>query len=235
MWSCLATDPETKSLCHRLCIDYEKLSEWLSEMASLGLLTVHDDVDERGERVEVYGSTRASANIERYEARKETARENGKKGGRKPKRSRAKTKSEPNGNQAGTKSKADGNPTPTQPETKEREKEYLKIFLITPLTPPSMLSDDDAEFAAEALGIFNAITGSGVLALDPRSWDRLAVIRASGRTLDDVRGGRPLEARGVARRRQDAPIHPPLDAVRRQVRGVPRGGFEGGGDFAEYD
>ncbi len=124
--------PETKSLCHRLCIDYEKLSEWLSEMASLGLLTVHDDVDERGERVEVYGSTRASANIERYEARKETARENGKKGGGslsgaelKPSRSRTGTKLEPSRKPMVTRPL-------TQPETKERKKEYLKIFLITP-------------------------------------------------------------------------------------------------------
>ncbi len=98
-----------------------------------------------------------------------------------------------------------------------------------------MLSDDDAEFAAEALGIFNAITGSGVLALDPRSWDRLAVIRASGRTLDDVRA---VVRSKHAEWRDD-------DRMRRFIRPSTLFGdkFEeylaaaskGGGDFAEYD
>ena len=59
------------SLSHRLCIDVEELSTFVSAMVDVGLLEASDD----GNAV---FSERAKANIETYHKRQETARENGK-------------------------------------------------------------------------------------------------------------------------------------------------------------
>lgn len=96
------------SLSHRLCIDAEKLSTFVSAMVDVGLLEASDD----GNAV---FSERVNANVERYRMRQETARENGKKGGRKPKPNRRKTKPDAKG-------KPQASRGPAQPETKEKEK-----------------------------------------------------------------------------------------------------------------
>lgn len=169
----------------------------------------------------------------------------GAKGGSTPKKGRSEPQSEPqskaeanteaNPKQDGKQDDASGeSETPFSEKAKGKGNKEPKGS-YNPPNPPSMLSDEDAEFAAEALGIFNAETGSGVLALDPRSWDRLAVIRASGRTLDDVRA---VVRSKHAEWRDD-------DRMRRFIRPSTLFGdkFEeylaaaskGGGDFAEYD
>lgn len=67
----------TKSVSHRLCTDENTLLAYISAMLDIGLL---DKDDESGK---IY-SQRARDNIEKYRAKKETARQNGAKGGRKP-------------------------------------------------------------------------------------------------------------------------------------------------------
>ncbi len=96
------------SLAHRLCTDVDTLSTYVSAMVDVGLLEASDD----GNAV---SSERAKANIDAYHARRETARENGKKGGRKPKPKRPRTKPDTNG-------KPGASRAPAEPETKEKEK-----------------------------------------------------------------------------------------------------------------
>ena len=67
----------TKVVSHWLCIDSETLESWVSEMLGIGLL----ETDENNPNAVT--SKRAMANIEAYKAKQETARQNGKKGGRK--------------------------------------------------------------------------------------------------------------------------------------------------------
>ena len=94
------TDAETKSLCHRLCIGYEVGCKYVETMISVGLLK-RDESDERA----VY-SVRAKESIEAYHRKCEVARENGKKGGRKPK---AKPTRKPKANRQLTKGQANNN------------------------------------------------------------------------------------------------------------------------------
>ena len=102
--------PGTKSVTHWLCIGWDELKRYFEAMRDVGLITVTENSD----GTYTLHSERAQANIEAYQKKRETARENGKKGGRKPKANRRKTKS--------VKS---ANPDPAQPETKEKEKEKL--------------------------------------------------------------------------------------------------------------
>lgn len=96
------------SLAHRLCTDVDTLSTYVSAMVDVGLLEASDD----GNAV---SSERAKANIDAYHTRRETARENGKKGGRKPKPKRPRTKPDTNGKPGASRAHA-------EPETKEKEK-----------------------------------------------------------------------------------------------------------------
>ena len=79
---------ETKSVTYRLCTDWETLKGWFSTMGEIGLLTVESD-DEN--KVYHLHSKRAAETIGEYQRRSETARENGKKGGR-PKGSKTQRK-----------------------------------------------------------------------------------------------------------------------------------------------
>lgn len=102
--------PGTKSVTHWLCIGWDELKRYFGAMGEIGLLVV----SENGDGTFTLHSERAQANIESYQKRCETARENGKKGGRKPKSNRTETKSVPTANREQTK-----------PKTKEKEKEKL--------------------------------------------------------------------------------------------------------------
>ena len=126
--------PKTKSLCHRLCVGFDQLQSWLQSMVSVGLLTAEKSSENDAENPVSYSSVRASMNIDRYANKAETARQNGKKGGRKPKR-----------NRTGTKSVSEKNPRLTQPEAKEKEKEKS-------LVAHKGLPNDYATGAASAAG-----------------------------------------------------------------------------------
>lgn len=81
----------TKVVSHWLCIDSETLESWVSAMLDIGLL----ETDENDPNAVT--SKRAMSNIEAYKAKRETARQNGKKGGRR-------TQRKPNANQTLTES-----------------------------------------------------------------------------------------------------------------------------------
>lgn len=126
--------PKTKALCHRLCVGFDQLQNWLSVMISTGLLTASECSCDGSENGVSYSSPRAAANIEGYAARKETARQNGMKGGRKPKRNRTETKSVSDKNRDGS-----------EPETKEKEK-----LLVTHKGLPNSCASDGAAAAKAA-------------------------------------------------------------------------------------
>jgi len=90
------TDVGTKSLSILLGLGYESLATYISTMVQVGLL-------ERIEGTEMVTSARAEAYIEQMDKKRETARRNGKSGGRKPKRNRARNQS---GTNVGCKSDA---------------------------------------------------------------------------------------------------------------------------------
>ena len=169
----------------------------------------------------------------------------GAKGGSKPKQSGSKPQSKEEAN-AEADSNQNGNQNDVSGESKTAFFEKAKgkgkgnkeaKASYNPPNPPSMPSDEDAEFAAEALRVFNAETGSNVMALDPRSWDRLAMIRASGRTIDDVRAvvrSKSEEWGGDERMRRF--IRPStLFGDKFEEYLATAGDAEGGGDFAAYD
>ena len=81
----------TKVVSHWLCIEAETLESWVSAMLDIGLLETDPG------NPDAVTSKRAMENIEAYKAKRETARQNGKKGGRK-------TQRKPNENQAQTES-----------------------------------------------------------------------------------------------------------------------------------
>ena len=83
--------PETKALCVRLLLDYETLENYVSTMCDIGLLEVRS-IDENG--CKSIMSERAEQNIEAYQRKCEIARQNGSKGGRKPKRNQSANQTE---------------------------------------------------------------------------------------------------------------------------------------------
>ena len=68
----------TRSVCHRLAVDEETLKTWVLAMLEIGLL------ERTVENPDAIHSSRATENINAYRQKAETARQNGKKGGRKP-------------------------------------------------------------------------------------------------------------------------------------------------------
>lgn len=103
---------ETKSVSYWLCLETETLRAYVEKMGEVGLLDVRDG----GEGALVLGSARAERTIDEFHARSETARQNGRKGGR-PKGS--KTKGKP----TETNSVSFANQEQTERKTKEKEKE----------------------------------------------------------------------------------------------------------------
>ena len=79
---------ETKALAHRLNVSIDVLETWFSTMVQVGLFEVD------AENPNAITSARAMNNIEAYQKKCETARQNGKLGGRKP-------SAKPRRNQAG--------------------------------------------------------------------------------------------------------------------------------------
>lgn len=88
----------TKVVSHWLCTDPETVGAWISAMVEIGLL------ERDAENPDAVTSSRAMRNIEEYREKRETARRNGKNGGRKPTR-------KPGANRAETASVPDCEPT----------------------------------------------------------------------------------------------------------------------------
>lgn len=79
------------AIAHVLCTDSETLLSWVEKMVSLGLL------ERCGDDGASVVSNRMAENVSEFRRKSETARQNGKMGGRKP-------KAKPSGNQGGSKS-----------------------------------------------------------------------------------------------------------------------------------
>lgn len=162
---------KTKSVCYRLCTDENTLKSWIETMIEVGLFEVAEE--ETGAIV----SRRAMSNIEAYSKKRETARQNGKSGGRKP-------TAKPKKNQVGSDQETD---SVAYKRKEKKEKENKIKERESPLPPLSQEDEEAAKFNADALSIFNEETGQDVHDVSPEAWQGLHRIRDSGRTLDDVR------------------------------------------------
>ena len=109
----VVTKSVSKSVSHRLCIGSETLFSYVSTMLEVGLFEGS---------LECLTSARAMRNIQNYQARVETARQNGKKGGRK-------TKKKPNPNQVGSKSVTKSVPSGLQ----EKKRKYIGSYKEEPI------------------------------------------------------------------------------------------------------
>lgn len=124
----------TKSVLHWLCIDWETFKAFILKMHEIGLFVV-EELDDDALSIH---SERASENIAKYQARAETARQNGKKNNGKAKRKRTGTKSVPSGYPAGSKS---------VPSRGEKEKEKV-LDIYTDIQIPSASAEAAAAKAA---------------------------------------------------------------------------------------
>ena len=129
---------ETISLLCFLAIDFETLDSWVQTMCASGLLIM----TEKG-----LTSERAENNIKQYKARAKANKENGKKGGRKPKQNPIVTQlvseKKPNGNPEETHSVSNGLAKKTQMVGKVKEKE--KDMGFDKQNPISFCADAGAE------------------------------------------------------------------------------------------
>lgn len=101
--------PITKVVSHWLDVEPETLVHWVSTMIEIGLLKVD------AENPNAVTSTRAETSITAYREKRETARQNGKMGGRKPKGNQV-------GSRAETKSVSERKPNAKLIKEKEEEK-----------------------------------------------------------------------------------------------------------------
>ena len=106
---------ETKSVSYWLCLDTETLEAYVRKMTEVGLL----DAEEGDDGSLTLSSRRATEAIAEFQSRSETARQNGKKGGR-PKGSKTKQKPKE------TDLVFLANQSETKQKTKEKEKEEYK-------------------------------------------------------------------------------------------------------------
>ena len=146
------TNMETKSVTHRLCIDEKTLKTYVSTMLQLGLF-------ERD--VENLISRRAMQNIEAYHAKQETARQNGKKGGRKPTR-------KPKANQVGSSEKTNSQPRPLQ---EKKRKDIGSNYKLEPISIDAVSgadADKPAPLTAHCMLCESELTKTGME--DPEYW-----------------------------------------------------------------
>lgn len=154
---------ETKALARRLGLGFDQLKTFVDAFLAIGLL---DDVatdEQRDEGVMVLHSKRASENIAAYNARKETARRNGSKGGRKPSANRTVTKSVSDGNRVVT--RPETNKSKSKSKSKERDKRER-----APEPPESSLktgTEQPNDCATPTLDEVRAYFGANCLRGDP--------------------------------------------------------------------
>lgn len=139
------TNVETKSVSHRLCIDAKTLKTYVSTMLQLGLF--------KGDVENLY-SPRAMRNIDAYKAKSEIARQNGKKGGRKPTR-------KPKPNQVGFNAETDEEPSCLQ-EKKRKEIGSYKKEPISIKASGGADADESAPPAANCMMCGKPLTVTGI-------------------------------------------------------------------------
>lgn len=107
-----------RSVSHRLAVDSETLKKWISTMLEIGLLETDENDPNK------ITSARAMSNINAYKAKSETARQNGKKGGRKP-------KEKANANQSGNRTLTDAKTQGKANKNKIKDIGLHKVNLIS--------------------------------------------------------------------------------------------------------
>lgn len=160
------------------CSDSDLIS-WVETMLELDLLT---QVNDSGE----VSSGRIERELDKYHLKAETARQNGKKGGR-PKTQKPTEK--PSGfqsaNQIGTKQKADR-------KLKEKNRRDISKEEIYKEESFELCENDEeatkrAKFISDVQSFFNAETGKTIEFLSGKDCLNLTRIYDHGRTLDDVK------------------------------------------------
>lgn len=101
--------PETRSVTHWLCVGYDELKKWVEEMLSIQLLT---NVSEEEDEIKLW-SSRVEEQLAEIKKKAETARQNGKNGGRPPKEKTEKNPEETQSVSKKTQSKATKTKTKT--------------------------------------------------------------------------------------------------------------------------
>ena len=91
---------ETKALTHRLALGFEDVETFVKAILDIGLLKDTASDDERAQGIIRLHSERAFEAISEYSEKRETARRNAKKGGRKPKANQTQTGRKASGKRA---------------------------------------------------------------------------------------------------------------------------------------
>lgn len=160
--------PETKSVCHWLCVGFDGFSEYVNGMLEVGLLV---DVSEDDSEVLLW-SERVDRQIGELTKKAETARKNGKNGGRPPKK------------------KTDENQQETQSVSKQNpEKANYKletINLYKEISPNGDTKKDDLPFA-EVVDYLNAQTGKKFKPTSKKTRGLIAARFNEGFSLDDFK------------------------------------------------
>lgn len=163
---------ETKALTHWLCVGFDDLETWVLAMVESGLL-VNCNTDNNGDIL--LWSNRVQERIDEVNKKAETARQNGKKGGR-PKAEKPKE----------TKSVILANPkkaTKTKTKTKTidlNNKENIKRMF-------DEAEQENASFSVQCLKIYNETMGRNLCSMPPKSAECLN-LRKDRYTLDEVSG-----------------------------------------------
>lgn len=117
-WVIFAKGSVKKSVAIQLCASQDDVEKWINAMVDMGLFHIVRDADGEPRAIT---SMRAMARIDVFNKRAETARENGKKGGRpKGSKNRKKPSRLANGNPDETQDKPSGNQNPKLKKRKEK-------------------------------------------------------------------------------------------------------------------
>ena len=181
--------PATKSLCHWLCIGFDTLADYLDTMFATGLLSAFNEDGEtefsgdmrRGDVI-VVNSKRAADNIDSYHARKETARQNGKRGGRKPKVDATEKQTE-------TKSVSEDEPNPKLSKSKKvkvKEKEDIEGMFCSAEQPQDASGSDTTPYD-EVVAYLNEVCGTHYRPGSRSTRAHIHARFADGYTLDDFK------------------------------------------------
>lgn len=98
---------KTRSVLHGLCLGWVGFLKMLESIAECDLLVVDYTTDEHGKQLVTVASRRATRELDEIDKRAETARQNGKKGGRPKKKNPDKTQQKPRANPDITQKKPD--------------------------------------------------------------------------------------------------------------------------------
>lgn len=164
---------ETKSVLHWLCVGWAGFCEYARAMRDEGLLTVEFDADGDNCTSITLSSMRASETISNMDRKRETARQNGKGGGRPPKR-------KPNGTEQKPTLVFSGTDAPLDNKTlRHIEKDVSK--------DTSKKGDGDSAAIAEIVAYLNAAVGRSYKPTTPKTRSLVKARMREGFTVADFK------------------------------------------------